>query len=296
VTTGPEDERRKGAAVDDQRRQLRQRRHRMLFTATLVLAVVALIGIAAVVALNRGGSGALTTPATKRLVRTLTTLPTVTFDTVGAGNVSDNPKKVTDPVALTEGSKPKVLYVGAEYCPFCAAERWAVVTALSRFGTFHDLGQTTSSGADEFPDTPTLSFHGATYTSKYLAFNGYETASNQIQGKGYAPLDKLPATDNQTFLTYDFSPYESGLSQGAVPFIDFGGQWLQSGASYDPGLFKGLTYQQAANEIADPSSDISQAVLGTANTFTALVCGLTQNQPTQVCTSSAVTAAQSNLR
>jgi hypothetical protein len=59
-----------------------------------------------------------------------------------------------------------VLYAGAEYCPFCAAERWALATALSRFGTFTNLGTTASAGGQEYaPNTATLSFHGATYTS-----------------------------------------------------------------------------------------------------------------------------------
>src|SRR5438876_6623085 len=35
--------------------------------------------------------------------------------------------------------KPVVLYVGAQYCPFCAAERWALVLALSRFGHWAGL-------------------------------------------------------------------------------------------------------------------------------------------------------------
>ena len=40
---------------------------------------------------------------------------------------------------LTADGKPLVLYVGAEYCPYCAAERCAMVQALSRFGTFSNL-------------------------------------------------------------------------------------------------------------------------------------------------------------
>ena len=35
--------------------------------------------------------------------------------------------------------KPEVLFVGAEYCPFCAAERWPLIVALSRFGHFGAL-------------------------------------------------------------------------------------------------------------------------------------------------------------
>ena len=60
--------------------------------------------------------------------------------------------------------------MGAEYCPYCAAERWALVMALSKFGTFTDLQGTTSSATDTNPSTPTFSFYGSTYTSKYLSF------------------------------------------------------------------------------------------------------------------------------
>jgi hypothetical protein len=88
---------------------------------------------------------------------------------------------------LTANGKPLVVYVGAEYCPYCAAERWAAVIALSRFGTFSGLGQTHSSSTDVYPNTATLSFHGASYTSQYLQFQGVETQSNQPQGTGYAP-------------------------------------------------------------------------------------------------------------
>ncbi len=31
--------------------------------------------------------------------------------------------------ALTSGGKPQIVYMGAEYCPYCAAERWAMVVA-----------------------------------------------------------------------------------------------------------------------------------------------------------------------
>src|SRR5215471_17073708 len=36
---------------------------------------------------------------------------------------------------LTSGGKPEMLYIGAEYCPYCAAMRWSMAVALSRFGT-----------------------------------------------------------------------------------------------------------------------------------------------------------------
>ena len=41
--------------------------------------------------------------------------------------------------ARTGKKKPELLYIGAEYCPYCAASRWPLIIALSRFGTFKGL-------------------------------------------------------------------------------------------------------------------------------------------------------------
>ena len=57
-----------------------------------------------------------------------------------------------------------------EYCPYCAAERWAMVNALARFGTFHNLGATASSSIDVNPSTPTFTFRGAGYSSPFVVF------------------------------------------------------------------------------------------------------------------------------
>ena len=55
--------------------------------------------------------------------------------------------------------KPELLYMGGEYCPFCAAERWAIAAAVSRFGTLSGLHFIHSSPTDVYPSTPTLSFY-----------------------------------------------------------------------------------------------------------------------------------------
>ena len=52
---------------------------------------------------------------------------------------------------LTIGGKPAIVFVSEESCPFCAAERWSLVVALSHFGTWSHLGFTTSSAADVRP-------------------------------------------------------------------------------------------------------------------------------------------------
>src|ERR1700722_14197678 len=83
------------------------------------------------------------------------------------------PTKGTNAI-LTSGGKPEIVYVGAEYCPYCAAERWALTAALSRFGTFSNLHYIHSSSTDVYPSTPTLTFYKSTYTSKYVDFQPVE--------------------------------------------------------------------------------------------------------------------------
>ena len=272
-----------------------QRRSRLLVAGGIVVAVAIIAAALVTIGLRHGPSAgsASTSNADTSVVDAVTGVPRATFDQVGAGAAQAFPNPIKAP-ALTADGKPRVLYVGAEYCPFCAAERWAVVAALARFGTLTDLGQTASAGDDVFPDTPTLSFHGARYTSKYLSFTGVETSSNQRQGNGYAPLDTLSAPDRELLSTYNAPPYVSGQG-GSIPFVDLGGKFVSSGASFSPQVLAGKTHAEVARALADPDSDIAQAVDGTANVFTAALCRITGNEPGSVCTSPGVKAAATKL-
>jgi hypothetical protein len=145
-----------------------------------------------------------------------------------------------------------------------------------------------------FPSTPTLTFHGASYTSDYLAFTGLETTSNKPLGNGYAPLDTPSAADQKLVETYNKPPYTSGQA-GAIPFVDLAGKYVTSGASYSPGLLAGKTQAQVAAALTDPSSPIAKAIDGTANTYTAALCDVTGGKPTNVCTSAGVTQAAAAL-
>ena len=274
------------------------RRRRLLNASVFVGIVIIAIGILVGVKLSVGStksSGAASVVASAALIDKIAGVPATTLNTIGVGNVDTLPKKVTGKPVLTDGGKPLVVYMGAEYCPYCAAERWAMVQALSRFGTFHNLGVTHSSSSDVFPNTPTLSFHGATYTSKYLSFQGVEMQSNQVSGNFYATLD-TPTADQQKLLsTYDAAPYVAASAAGSIPFIDFANQAVVSGSSYSPQLLAGMTADQVAAALSDPSNPIAQAVGGTANAFTAILCNLTGDQPAGVCVSPAVSAYQGKL-
>jgi len=281
---------------------------RRLLIAGGAIVVVVIIVVAFVLASGHsssggsggsGGSGATGTVPTgsalEQVVTTTSTVPSATLDTVGSGTVSARPTSISG-APLTSGGKPEMLYMGAEYCPYCAAERWAMVVALSRFGTFSGLAATHSAATDgagkaePYPDTATWTFANATFTSKYLTFTPVELYTNipDASSGGYTTL-QAPTAQQQALI----GKYDAAYS-GAIPFIDFGNKYLIVGASYDPGVLKGLTWSQIADDLHNPASPVAKAVLGTANYITAAICGLTGNQPAAACTP-AVKALQSQL-
>lgn len=237
--------------------------------------------IAAVVA-NRSSSSSeatTTTPAgtdeAKAVVAKATSVPASVSDAVGADAVKGAPTPI-DGEPLTKDGKPEVLYVGAEFCPYCAAQRWALLEALSRFGTFEDVGLTHSASNDVFPNTQTVSFHGSSYTSDYIAFTPVETASNVPDGNGsYEPLDTPTAEQAAIIQKYD--------EGGGIPFIDIANQYVFSGVTLDPQLLQGKTAAEIAKAMHDPNSDIAKGVLGSANLITATICQATEQKPADVC-------------
>jgi hypothetical protein len=198
-----------------------------------------------------------------------------------------------DHAILTANGEPSVVYLGAEYCPFCAAERWPLVVALSRFGTFTGLRATHSAAGDEYPNTATLSFYGSRYTSRYLSFSPVELTTNEVVGDSYKTLQKPTREELDLMNTFDVPPYTS--SAGTIPFIDFGNRYLQNGASYDPQLLQGLSQGQIAAELSRPTSAIAKGVDGTANLMTATICRLTNGRPRSVCADKSVEAASKVL-
>jgi hypothetical protein len=277
-----------------------ERRRRVVIAASAVGAVVVLVAVLVVARLAGGGGpstaagGSSSGSASAAVTSALSQVPTATLNTVSAGSANNPPTAITAP-ALKQGGKPRVLYIGAEYCPYCAAQRWAVAQALSRFGTWSGLGQTTSSASDVDPSTATLSFHGATLASKYVAFNGVETTTNQPAGTRYQPLDTPAPADAALMRTYDGPPYLPAGSAGGIPFLDIGGTYVSGGASYDPQLLAGKTHQQIADALKNSADPMAQAIDGAANAITAAICKTTNNQPAAVCAAPGVTAAASTL-
>ena len=262
--------------------QARKERQRTQIVAASVGVVVVVIAVAiGIVIANRpepapvGGSGAAA-------LTKLTTIPAATLDKAPAPTASQVPVALAGSTARESDGKPVVLYVGAEFCPYCAVERWALIGALSRFGTFNGLTDTTSSSTDALPDTPTFSFVKASFTSDHVAFKAVETQDRE--GK---PLQTLEGDD--AALVKKYNP------KGSIPWVNYGGTRATTGPTVDSNAFEGKTYDQIMAGILDPTSAIGKSVGPAINVMTAQICAQNGGQPAAVCTAPGVKTASASL-
>ncbi len=267
----------------------------LLAAAAGVLVIAGIVIFAIKFGPSNGGKERLAgnAPADPAVVAALAGIPQSVYDAVGTGSAANPPAAIAAP-ALTQDGKPQLLYVGAEYCPYCAAERWALIAALSRFGTFSNLHTARSSASDIYANTPTFTFYGAGYSSPYLSLSAVEQTSSQPDGHGgYTALQSLSADQQAIFNQFNRPPYVS--SAGAIPFLDIGGTFVLSGATYNPGLLNGEDWSTIAAQLSNPSSKEAQAIVGSANLITAAICQSTNQQPASVCQTPGVQQAATKL-
>jgi hypothetical protein len=276
------------------------------------LAIGLVVVIVAALVLIKVLSGSPTTPGKTTFspvdattFNQITKVPMSVFNAVG---VTSEAVQVNAPIpikgqpALTEQNSagktvPEVLYIGAEYCPYCAAQRWSTIVALSRFGTWSGLGNMTSYAHDVYPSTPTFTFVKAKFSSPYLAFTSVEEYTNYLNAAKsyYATLQKPTAAEVKLVEKYDTGKYITGLSSSdgnPIPFMSFGNQFLVSGASYSPDTLTNLNRAGIATGLSDSTSPVTDAIIASANYQSAAICSLTHNMPSNVCTSSGVMAAK----
>jgi thiol-disulfide isomerase/thioredoxin len=224
----------------------------------------------------------LNVDATQRVLATITTIPASELDAVGKGSANNVIKPVPGTVLTGPNGHPEVFYLGAEYCPYCAAERWPMIIALSRFGTFSGLKTTSSTSSDVYPNTPTFTFHGASFTSQYIDFVSVETTDRDRN-----PLESPTPAQQALVNQYDAS--------GSIPFVDFGNRYAFSGAMYLPDVLSGMSWQAVADALQQPDSAQAKAILGSANLITAAICKVTADQPPSVCSSATIQAIEKTL-
>lgn len=235
---------------------------------------------------------------------------------VGAKGSNTALVKIDSPI--TSHGKPELVYMGAVFCPFCAATRWPLTIALDRFGTFKGLQETASSPLDVYSNTRTLDYAKATYSSPYLVFKENEQVSNVCPSQDvvrntqrdtslplwespayacngeYTTLQPTPRSILALATKYDTTAYVGDNANG-IPFIDFGGKYIEVSAIYSPAVLHGASWSQIVDSFKAPTQGIGQQVLAAANRYTALICAMTNDKPAQVCDAPYMKAAEKAL-
>jgi hypothetical protein len=271
----------------------------------LIIVAICLLGALILVRDNSGPSTTSTvetfSPAPSSLLSTITSVPASVYDAVGVSS-PDNPVQPLQPAgngsaplweqAGSDGAAPRpvVFFYGAEFAPYAAVERWPLIMALSRFGTFDQLGLMQSSGTTAFANLSTFTFWNVKYSSKYLDLQSVERYSSlNPTGGRYLRLQVPNARQATAVATYGATPNTFALTDVANRFV-------LNGSSFAPGVLTGLTQSQIAGDLATPASPLTQAVVAAANEVTAGICAVDGGKPETVCESKGVLAADLVLK
>ncbi len=234
-------------------------------------------------------------PVPAKVVSEITHVPASVYNTVGTG-VSGQiapPKLKSGQPALRFTGKPGVLGILGEFCPYCAAERWAIITSFSRFGTFSGLKTMQSSPVDVYPKTQTFTFKTAHYHSPYFTARLIEYFGQDYNKTGaHRVITPLTTQEKKLIVKYDHATTTSSTSGStSIPFMDIGNKLVAEGVSYNPAPLQNLSRATIAAVLSTTKNPVGQLIIGSSNFLSASICSIDGGKPGSVCQSSGVQAA-----
>jgi Domain of unknown function (DUF929) len=262
-------ERERQRALQRQAEVTRRRSHQKQHWTRLAGGGVAVIAMVAAVAFALHGYGKA---GTTRAVAASLGAPTSAVPSSPLGSFTK-----AGPIVRQDG-KTQLLFVGALYCPHCAVERWAVIKALSQFGTFSHVQSTTNGSG-----VPTFDLTSSQYTSRYVAFD-----HKDIEDQSYKQLQTLSPDENATFQRLDPS--------GGIPLVSVGG-YAMSGSPIDPGELSGQAFDTIQHALKRGSSLAATTDINAeANVLTGLICHADGMKPGTACNRPAIRHIVSAIR
>ncbi len=186
------------------------------------------------------------------------------------------------------GSKVGVFYLGANFCPYCAGQRWPLLLTLMRFGHFENVKYMLSSSDDVYPDTPTFSFYQSRYHSTHIDFIPVEVRTRE--GK---PLQQPTKEQRRIYTKFDAPPYTR--TPGGIPFIYIDGQYELVRPLLMASDIQGMDWEQITAALNRPDSKLFQHLMPQVNLFTAVLCRMDGGHPAKVCSAPGVAAANGKL-
>ncbi len=214
---------------------------------------------------------------------------------------------------LIVNGRAYMTFIGAEFCEYCAVERFAVFSALSNFGNWTYYGKTVTTNtlpvynttnATE-PQNDALFFKAAEgdwtinflnphlqYSSSFVDFSSVEVLNN-----AYNPLQQMNALQSSYTNKYD--------PAGAVPFIVIGGNFyiVGPGKSLAPNgvpiIFDsahvGYPPSYIINQVNQTGSPINIAFNMEVDYISAILCHQLNNAP-HVCSVPSISAIEAKIK
>jgi hypothetical protein len=216
-------------------------------------------------------------PVSASVLNALTGVSDTTLTSIGVPSGVTLPSSISGS-PLTLNGKPEVLYIGGNYCPFCAVERWSIIIALSRFGQFSNLAYMLSSPSDQNPNSPTFTFENASYSSNYISFVPVEEFGNDPS----TVIQPLTTAQQSIVSQYDTCP-SSPSSSGAIPFMDIDNAYAINCGAQSALDIHGENWTQISSQLNDPSSNVAMLIDGAANTIITAICKVDGGSPASVC-------------
>jgi Domain of unknown function (DUF929) len=138
--------------------------------------------------------------------------------------------------AWTVDGKPVFFFYSSLACPYCAASSWVLWFALAQFGNWTGLAYAQSMPSPQiYPNTSSLNFSDATYSSEWVATDFWVGASTTA-----IQFPSLECPESAYVTSYDF---------GGIPFVVIDGQFFETGTLSSPAAFR-----------TDPANDSSPAL------------------------------------
>jgi hypothetical protein len=189
--------------------------------------------------------------------------------------------------------KPLVLFVSALYDGPSAAERWALVKALSQFGSFTGLGAGSSNQAvkgQPAVTVPTFNLLHAHYHSRYIAFDHRDVQDSNAQA-----LQRLSPSDSKLVARFQYIPVlivgNYYLSRPMVTTDEFVGTNKQA-FSFDQVHGALASNYGGYNLLGQLISDINSET----NILVALMCHADGGKPSTACSGSTVRGLLKHIR
>ena len=151
--------------------------------------------------------------------------------------------------------KVSFIYYGALDCSYCAMERWAIVMALSQFGSFSNLTTVTSSE----DNIGTYNFAGANYNSTKVDFQSYELYDNN-----HNFLENMSGVGLFFFNKYDSGP---------IPFLCVAGSIfkLGAGSSFDVNSFTNQPFATIKSQVDSANGNLYNQIVTESNAIVIVV-------------------------